>query len=204
MNKRIQNGTELYHHGILGQKWGVRRFQNADGTYTAAGMKRYNKAKQDYDSAKKDWSNTKKQVRNGRFNYDDYTKSEQKFYDAKANLKKQKQNLKKSYQADKGRELYRRGNTIEKSEAKQRTARKITATVNSAAAFGIYATGQSEISRMINRRSIDISRIPQSTKAIGVAFVAANAANLAYQGYQNHKQKQMRAYWHKGSDVPNK
>ena len=31
----------LEHHGILGQKWGVRRFQNADGSYTAAGKKRY-------------------------------------------------------------------------------------------------------------------------------------------------------------------
>lgn len=28
---------ELYHHGILGQKWGVRRYQNADGSYTEAG-----------------------------------------------------------------------------------------------------------------------------------------------------------------------
>ena len=32
---------ELYHHGIKGQKWGVRRFQNEDGTLTEKGKKRY-------------------------------------------------------------------------------------------------------------------------------------------------------------------
>ena len=32
---------ELYHHGIKGQKWGVRRFQNPDGTLTGVGQKRY-------------------------------------------------------------------------------------------------------------------------------------------------------------------
>lgn len=31
---------ELYHHGILGQKWGVRRYQNKDGSLTPAGKKR--------------------------------------------------------------------------------------------------------------------------------------------------------------------
>lgn len=31
----------LAHHGILGQKWGIRRFQNKDGTRTAEGKKRY-------------------------------------------------------------------------------------------------------------------------------------------------------------------
>jgi hypothetical protein len=33
--------SELYHHGIKGQKWGVRRYQNPDGSYTTEGLKRY-------------------------------------------------------------------------------------------------------------------------------------------------------------------
>lgn len=32
--------SDLTHHGIKGQKWGIRRFQNKDGSYTAAGRKR--------------------------------------------------------------------------------------------------------------------------------------------------------------------
>lgn len=32
--------NELYHHGIKGQKWGVRRFQNPDGTLTELGKKK--------------------------------------------------------------------------------------------------------------------------------------------------------------------
>ena len=32
---------ELYHHGIKGMRWGVRRFQNPDGSLTKAGMRRY-------------------------------------------------------------------------------------------------------------------------------------------------------------------
>lgn len=34
--------TFIAHHGIKGQKWGVRRFQNADGSLTKAGKERYN------------------------------------------------------------------------------------------------------------------------------------------------------------------
>ena len=33
--------SELYHYGIQGQKWGVRRYQNEDGSYTSEGKQRY-------------------------------------------------------------------------------------------------------------------------------------------------------------------
>lgn len=59
----ILNG-ELYHYGIKGMKWGVRRFQNKDGSTTAAGRAR----------------------RKGHFNDDGTLTSDgKKFYENKAN-----------------------------------------------------------------------------------------------------------------------
>lgn len=39
----------IEHHGMKGQKWGVRRFQNEDGTLTQAGKDRYSKEQYDRD-----------------------------------------------------------------------------------------------------------------------------------------------------------
>lgn len=54
------NYNELYHYGIKGQKWGVRRYQNPDGTLTEEGKRRYGNA--DNLKADRKRSNVKKVV----------------------------------------------------------------------------------------------------------------------------------------------
>ena len=43
--------NELYHHGIKGMHWGVRRYQNSDGTYTSAGKARRNDISKNYGNS---------------------------------------------------------------------------------------------------------------------------------------------------------
>lgn len=50
----MNSNSYLEHHGILGQKWGVRRYQNADGSLTSAGRKRYDRDVRENLAKKKD------------------------------------------------------------------------------------------------------------------------------------------------------
>lgn len=54
------NETYLSHHGILGMKWGIRRFQNEDGSLTSAGRRRYD---YDIDASKKKYELYKEQYK---------------------------------------------------------------------------------------------------------------------------------------------
>ena len=44
---KVRQPPELAHYGIRGQKWGLRRFQNEDGSYTAEGKERYGRGSWD-------------------------------------------------------------------------------------------------------------------------------------------------------------
>lgn len=52
--------NELYHHGIKGMRWGIRRYQNPNGTLTEAGRKRYLRYR---DEAEAKWLAERKSVR---------------------------------------------------------------------------------------------------------------------------------------------
>ena len=43
------NNAELYHHGVKGQRWGIRRYQNKDGSLTALGRKRASRLESQYE-----------------------------------------------------------------------------------------------------------------------------------------------------------
>ena len=77
--------NELYHHGIKGQKWGVRRFQNPDGTLTAYGKKRYlaygregrwdkKEAKEYEKNTRREYAQRKADAAKAAFLYKDYSR----------------------------------------------------------------------------------------------------------------------------------
>jgi len=68
MEVKIKMDNELYHHGILGMKWGVRRYQKRDGTLTNAGKKRYDDEMKKLNINEEDFEFAKKKFKTKRVN----------------------------------------------------------------------------------------------------------------------------------------
>lgn len=111
--------NELQHYGIQGMKWGVRRYQNYDGTYTQAGLKRYNKSMDEYEQKRSKETQTRADYKAGKASKSDVNKASSERRTAERQLKKDYKQLKKDRAADKGKELYQNGETIRENKQKQ-------------------------------------------------------------------------------------
>lgn len=103
---------ELAHHGIKGMKWGVRRYQNYDGSYTKKGLERYRKAESDYNSAKDKQRQIKESYKKGTATRQDVKNARQQVKTEKRKMSNAYDRLKTDKLADEGKKLYRKGKTI--------------------------------------------------------------------------------------------
>lgn len=141
---------ELYHHGIKGMKWGVRRYRNYDGSYTKRGLDHYRQTEADYNEANSNYKIAKsaykqtKKYGSATINGTKVAVSKNVVKEAKAERKRQKERLsknydqlKKDYLGDKGKELYKSGKTI-------------TGNANKVKIAGLIATGTGVVAKYLS------------------------------------------------------
>ena len=168
--------NELYHYGVKGMKWGVRRYQNYDGSYTKAGMKRFNKSLETYEKADARYKAAKKSGTSKT----EITNSRLARQQAKRKLNKDYKHLSQDKLADKGKEQYSKGKRIT-------TSSKITSVL--AEVGGISAAAAA-----YNHKT---GALGQGTVTQILAGVAAATTSVAAvkRGYDYVQARKLRAYY---------
>ena len=117
--------NNLQHHGIKGQKWGVRRFQNKDGSLTNAGKKRYNDGS-DYGYGKDTKTINVKKVAatdNNRNDYDKALKTTKVLSDSIDTVRKFKSDNERSSDPDMERRIRKNVTQMSDKELQQKVQR---------------------------------------------------------------------------------
>jgi hypothetical protein len=177
----------IAHHGIKGQKWGVRRYQNFDGSYTQAGLKRYRTSQKEYMDARSRYKNTKAAYKSGSASEDDLRIAKKNLKIANRNANATYRQLRRDMKADKGKDLYARGKTIEEYNTQQKYVNWGIASVGGAATMALAASGK--------RAVIKLGKTTINTPAAELAALATTGAIVAGAIVYGKKRGKMRAYY---------
>ena len=199
----------LAHHGIKGQKWGIRRYQNYDGSYTQAGLKRYYKSKEDYEHASDRYNQAKISYKNDKTSENKIKLTNARLNNVKAKRHMQNvyKHLKKDKLADQGKELYSKGYTIRG----KRKATKYIKMLGTAALASTFIAAQQDGKIPVSLPHIPVGinvkmpaklqyEINKHNKEIAIAGVVAIGASVTADIITANKDKKLRAYYNHSSN----
>ena len=205
--------NELYHHGIKGQRWGVRRYRNEDGSLTPAGkkhearMERY-RAKEtrtlvlDYDKtrtregrkvvkAKKRLDAAGEKLAKGKISEQKYNKAQDKYLDAVTRL-----SFKKAmYLAERSRIRDMTVDELSKEQSAVRghklaaygsmLAAGVTAAIGGVGIYAVPHTKEFKSSRRLSDESINAAtRYAQSKRQIAKSNIGRPSSSTSMQQYR--------------------
>lgn len=170
---------DIYHHGILGMKWGRRRYQNKDGSLTKAGQKRYNKETADLKAERKSLkakARTQKKMdklKDLKSEVDDLKKAEEEAKAGESREEKRKRLL----ESTDAKEIYENRNLLTTAELNDRINR-IDTEARLASKIPEQKTGLDYLNQKMNRASTTLNNVNDVFQKVDNAYSTVTKSSI--------------------------